>query len=166
MKRSEHQVVAADAGPMIGLAVIGALPWLRTIFGHVLVPEAVAAELRLDSEMPGSKVLASAWTQGWLEVVAVHDIPTYLQVAVDGGEAAAITLARQRGVPLMIDENRGRIAARSEGVHVFGSGAVLLIAKKRRIITEIRPHLDALTQAGYRLSAELRRELLKLAGES
>ena len=166
MKRIEHQVIAADAGPMIGLAVIGALPWLRTIFGHVLVPEAVAAELRFDSEMPGAKVLAKAWTEGWLEVVPVHEIPAYLQAAVDAGEAAAITLARQRGVPLMIDENGGRIAARSEGVNAFGSGTVLLIAKEQRIIAEIRPHLDALTQVGYRLSMELCCELLKLAGES
>jgi len=29
------------------------------------------------------------------------------------------------GRSLLMDDNRGRIAARSEGVHVIGSGAVL-----------------------------------------
>ncbi len=165
MKRTAPQVVVADAGPMIGLAVIGALPWLRTLFGTVLVPDAVAEELRLGSEMPGARALHEASRQGWLKVVPVRDIPQYLHAAVDRGEAAAITLARQMGGSLLIDENRGRIAARSEGVHVFGSGAVLLKAKAQHIIPEIRPHLEALTHAGYRLSLELRRALLKRSGE-
>jgi predicted nucleic acid-binding protein len=48
---------------------------------------------------------------------------------------------------------------------VFGSGAVLLRAKDAGLIREVRASLDALTHAHYRLSAALRQEILRLAGE-
>ncbi len=166
MKRSGPDVVVADASPMIGLAIIGGLEWLKRLFREVLIPDEVAEELRLDSSMAGAKALTAARKQGWLVVVDVTHIPAYLTATVDRGEAAAITLAKRKRLPLMIDETRGRVAARSEGVQVFGSGAVLLRAKERHIIRHVRPHLDALMRAQYRLSKELRREILRLAGET
>lgn len=166
MKVAKPEIVVADASPMIGLAIIGALPWLEKLFREVLIPDAVAAELRLESDMPGAKALADARKQGWLKMVSVIDIPSNLLATVDGGEAAAITLAKQKRLPLLIDESRGRVAARSEGVRIFGSGAVLLKAKERQIIRHVQPHLDALTRAHYRLSEQLRREILRLAGET
>ncbi len=166
MKQSAPELVVADAGPLIGLATIGGLPWLQKLFRSVLIPEAVATELCLDSRMPGAVALASACDQGWLKVVPVVDVPVRLLSTIDRGEAEAIVLAGQKAVPLLIDESRGRIAARHEGVRVFGSGAVLLRAKEKGLIREVRPSLDALTRAQYRLSESLRREILRLAGES
>ena len=166
MKQSAPKLVVADAGPLIGLATIGGLSWLQRLFRNVLIPEAVATELCLDSRMPGAVALAAARDEGWLKVVPVPDVPRRLLSTVDRGEAAAIVLAGQRSVPLLIDESRGRIAARSEGVQVFGSGAVLLRAKEKGLIREIRPSLDALAQAQYRLSEALRHEILRLAGEA
>ena len=165
MSRSTQDLVVADAGPLVGLAVIGGLPWLEHLFREVLIPEAVAAELRLDSDMRGAQALASARAEGWLKVVAVADVPIRLLDVIDRGEAEAIVLTRQKVVPLLIDELRGRLAARSEGVAVFGSGAVLLRAKEVGLIREVRASLDALTHAQYRLSAALRQEILRLAGE-
>lgn len=166
MKRSAPKLVVADAGPLIGLAIIGGLPWLKAIVGYVLIPEAVAEELRLDSGMPGATALASARQQGWMEVTPVTDIPPHLTATLDRGEAEAIALAKRQVVPLLIDENRGRIAARCEGVRIFGSGAVLIRAQERDLIRRVRPHLDALTQAQYRLSQALRDEILRLADEA
>jgi predicted nucleic acid-binding protein len=165
MKRSAPELVVADAGPLIGLAIIGGLPWIERLFQEVLIPEAVAAELCLDSAMPGAAALAAARDRGWLKIVAVAEVPAHLLATVDRGEAEAITLAKRHAVPMLIDESRGRTAARSEGVQVFGSGAVLIRAKERRIIRQVRPHLDALTQAQYRLSEALRHEILRQAGE-
>lgn len=166
MSRAAHPLVVADAGPLIGLAAIGAHAWLKVLFGGVIIPESVATELRLESAMPGAKALQEAVREGWLKVVPVHgEIPAYLETALDQGEAAAIMLAKQTGARLLIDEHRGRTAARREGVAVFGSGAVLLKAKQRKMIPEVRPYLDALSDVGYRLSGNLLRELLRLAGE-
>jgi predicted nucleic acid-binding protein len=166
VKKTASELVVSDAGPLIGLATIGGLIWLRRLFRSVLIPEAVATELCLDSRMPGAVALAAARDQGWLKVVPVADVPVRLLSTVDRGEAEAIVLAGQKAAPLLIDESRGRIAARSEGVRIFGSGAVLLRAKEMGLIREVRPRLDALTRAQYRLSEPLRCEILRLAGES
>lgn len=166
MKRSLSQVVVADAGPLIGLAIIGGMPWLEKLFQGVLIPEAVEAELRLGSDMPGAVALAASRRQGWLKVAQVVDIPARLTNTIDLGEAEAIMLAKQNAALLLIDEIRGRMAARSEGVQVFGTGAVLLKAKEFNFIRNVRPNLDLLTQAGYRLSSSLQREILRLANEA
>ena len=156
----------ADAGPLIGLAAIGGLGWLRKLFGSVLIPDAVAAELRLDSGMPGAAALAAARDQGWLKTQRVADVPARLLAVVDRGEAEAIVLARHKAVPLLIDESRGRTAARKEGVRVFGSGALLIRAKEDGLIGEVRSSLEALMKVQYRLSESLRHEILRLAGEA
>lgn len=61
---------------------------------------------------------------------------------------------------------KGRSSLNIYGVRVFGTDAVPISAKERRLIRQIRPHLDALTLARYRLSADMRREILRLAGEA
>ncbi len=165
MKRSRPELVVADAGPLIGLAIVGELRLLLGLFGNVLVPEGVAVELCLHGEMPGASALAAARDQGWLRIVPVADIPRRLLATVDRGEAEAIVLAKQLNVQLLIDERRGRIAAKSESVRIFGSGAVLIMAKRKRLIREVRPILNALTKANYRFSDDLCREILRLAGE-
>lgn len=155
----------SDAGPLIGLAIVHALPWLKRMFSSLLIPEAVAVELCLESDMPGAKALAVEQEQGWLQVTPVGNVPAHLLASVDRGEAEAITLASQRGLPLLIDENRGRVVARKESRSVFGTGAVLLKAKELHLIQRVGPYLDALTKSHYRISNRLRDEILARAGE-
>ena len=58
--------IVADAGPLIALASVGLLSLLRDLYGRVMVPPRVWAELRLDEERPGSRGLAGAAAEGWL----------------------------------------------------------------------------------------------------
>lgn len=157
--------VVSDAGPLIGLAIVNALPWLQEMFSSVLIPKTVATELCLESDLPGAKALALTQEQGWLQVRPVGDVPAHLLALVDQGEAEAIALAKQEGLPLLIDEYRGRMAARSEAVSVFGTGAVLVRAKEKQLIPLVGPYLDALTKAHYRISERLKVEILVRAGE-
>jgi len=164
--QSAERLVVADAGPLIGLARIDRLDLLRRLFRQVIIPEAVAAELCMDSALSGAKVLSAASRQGWLKTVSVSGVRPELLAVVDRGEAEAITFAERKGALLLIDEATGRTAAVRCGVRVFGTGAVLIRAKETGLITEVRSDLNALLAARYRISLPLRKRILRLAGET
>ena len=161
--------VVADAGPLIALARLDRLSWLPELYGEILVPARVFAELRCDGDRPGAKALHRAHVAGWLQVVETRAPPAALREApVDPGEAEAIWLAKQRTDLrfLLIDDRRGRQLARQLGLAVVGIAGVLLVAKQEGLIQEIRPLLQELAGIGYYLSAQLCDEILRLAGEA
>lgn len=161
-------LIVADAGPLIGLAIAGRVEILGALFEEVLIPQAVLEELQIEASRPGSFALSKAKEEGWL---STEDVPedtdmTQLAELLDRGEAEAIVLAQSRDARLLIDERKGRAVARRRGVGVIGTGGVLLLAKREHVIDQIAPILDELASHGYRLSDELRRELLVLAREA
>jgi len=158
-------VIVADAGPLIGMTRIGRIGILRSLFQRIVIPAGVEVELRLESSRPGSNALAEARDAGWLTTESVSATPAHLLAAVDRGEAEAITLAKRLSLPLLIDERWGRTIAGNEGVRTIGTGGVLVRAKEKGSIPKVKPELNALRQAGYRLSESLCAEILRLAGE-
>lgn len=162
---SRPSIIISDAGPLIALAKTGQLNVLQALFASVLIPEAVAEELYLESDMSGSVQLAEARELGFIRIESVAKLLKFKSLSVDPGEAAAISLARERKLPLLIDDAYGRKAARDKGVSFFGTGALLLKAKEAGVISTIRPGLDALCQCGYRIAPALYNRLLELASE-
>lgn len=161
-------VVVADTGPLIVLARIGWLDLLRRLYGRVVVPPAVHAELAIDSNRPGAKVLAGAFAAGWVVVETVMDpsVRPELDQLLGPGEAEAIALAGQEDARfLLIDDARGRRTARARGIPVVGVVGVLLVAKSRGELAAVGPVLDRLSDAGYRLSPRLVAATLDRAAE-
>ena len=160
--------VISDAGPLIALARIGEIDLLRRMYGRVVVPPAVRSELAIDSSRPGAKVLAGMFAAGWIAVEAVVDsrVRSELDQLLGSGEAEAIALAEQEEPSfLLIDDARGRKAARSRGIPVVGIAGVLLAAKSRGEIAAVGPVLERLSDAGYRLSPRLVAATLDRADE-
>lgn len=162
-------VVVADAGPLIGLARIQQLGLLHRLYGLAVVPPAVHRELCLGELRPGVPPLISAFEDGWLTVEHPTPSPALhkLELLLDPGEAEAIALALQRRCRfVLLDDRRGRDAARRLNVPVAGTGAVLLAAKSAGFVPAVGPLLEDLQAARYRLAPALVAALLRRAGES
>jgi predicted nucleic acid-binding protein len=166
VKPGGRQLIIADTGPLIALAISGQLQLLQQLFEQTLIPDAVLNELCISSSRPGALALADALDAGWLKTVAAESPAKRLLHTLDQGEAEAITLAVRENLPLLIDEARGRIAARKEGARFFGTGALLIQAKHQNLISAVKPILKQMQNSGYRISTPLRQEILKRAGES
>ncbi|ASJ11616.1 DUF3368 domain-containing protein [Thermococcus thioreducens] len=130
-------IVVADSGPLIALAKIGKLHVLHELFGTVVIPRAVWVEVvERGKRKPGSEEVRNA---EWIEVVEVRDVlgVEILEREIEKGEAEAIVLARELNAPLLLlDEKIPGIIAKSLGLKVSGSLAVLFMAKKRGILNE------------------------------
>jgi predicted nucleic acid-binding protein len=90
---------------------------------------------------------------------------------IDLGEASALVYASQcqaqgDAALLVMDDFRGRTAAKVEGVAVLGTAGLLLLAKQAHLVDAAKPLLAALSQNGYFLSDRLIEATVAQAGES
>ena len=115
---------------------------------------------------PGSnEVKEAAWIK--MRSVTNSQLVQALEQDLDAGEAGAIALALETEAELLLmDEHLGRQTARYLGLRFTGLVGVLIEAKHRRILSAVRPHLDALRDiAGFRISDALYRRVLQDEGE-
>lgn len=148
-------VVISDASCLIALDNIGELNILSRCFSKVFITPEVATEF----EKPLPDFIN-------IRVVQNIDKKEELSMSLDSGEASAITLALEMPEAiLIIDEKKGRALAKKLQLKIIGTLKVLLIAKQKSIITEIKPIIILLQQKGFRFSQSLLHAVLIEAGE-
>jgi len=139
-----------NAGPLVALSLIGQLDLLPALFSECWVPQAVFNEVAVAGiGKAGADSLQSA---DWLgRVRASPDPDPLLVMELDAGEAEVITLARHLSPCVaVIDERRGRrIAQQVYGLSVKGTAGILVEARRRGLISGVRPRLLELRAAGY-----------------
>lgn len=150
--------VVCNSSPLIGLEQIGLLDILRQLFGTLLVPPAVALEVAPSVKLP-------AWVHQQALTQAVG--PTILGARLGAGESEAISLALESSARLVIlDDRPARRLAQALGLPLIGTVGLLLAAKQRGLLTEVRPCLEALQQYDFRIAPALYDQVLNDAGES
>lgn len=152
-------LVVSDTSPALNLAAIGRLDLLRQQFGEVVIPPAVLAELKVDSDLPGADKIRRALEDGWLRRVELQNdqITRALKRELDDGEAEAIALALELGVKVVLmDEREGRLIAKTMGLAPIGILGVLVRAKQAGEINSLREILEILqTNAGFYINGVL-----------
>jgi len=88
-----------------------------------------------------------------------------LMLLVDEGEAEAIALALHSDARILIDEKRGRNAAKALGLEIRGTLGLFVEAKNKSIIRSVKDCIDMLLEVGYYLDYELIEEVLRKADE-
>lgn len=158
-------IIVSDTSPISNLLIINQLDLLRKIFETIVIPEAVAAELKASKSFDASSFLAA----DWVKTAQLTDRSFFnsLISQLDPGEAEAIALALEMDARLLIDEKKGKQIAIKAGVKIVGVVGMLLTAKDLALIPAMKPLLDDLEiKAGFWLSEKLKRQALELAGEN
>jgi len=159
-------IVVSDASVLIGLSAINRLIILQSLFGELLIPEAVYREIVTAGKgRPGEhQVQAATWIR--YQAVVNLSLSADLQGKLDDGEAEAITLAVEVGADiLLMDERRGRQLAKSHGLRPLGTVGVLLRARRVGLIGSLQADLDALLHMGFRISQAIYHKALIEVGE-
>jgi len=66
---------------------------------------------------------------------------------------------------VILDDKEARKIARKFELKVMGTLGVLLLAKERGLISQVKPYIEMLRKRGFRISDTLVRKILKSAGE-
>lgn len=158
--------IVADSSPLIALSRINQLELLSQLFDAVLIPRAVAEELfPMGKQKKGIALLQAA---GWIITQDLKD-PSFIGAVSPGldlGERAAIALAREQELALIIDDAAGREEAARLGIAVLGTAGALLEAKIQGLIPAVKPLLEALRHEGFRLSAQVFQKIIHEAKEA
>jgi predicted nucleic acid-binding protein len=160
-------IVVADTSVILNLCRVRQERLLQALFKRVLIPEVVAGEF--DRLAKVQTRFSGLILPEWIEILPEpQNMPAAVLAAhLDSGESAAIAMCLDRHADaLLIDEALGREVAGRLGLRTIGVLGVLLEARRRELIPEVKIVLDKLeTDAGFWIAPELKNRLLQLAGE-
>ena len=158
--------VVSDTSPLQYLFQTGNLKLLHDLFGGILVPAAVAAEINAGLRMGFS--LPQIADYDWITVVEVGELTSVsLPPSLGDGEREAIVLASRLPDPLIIvDDKAARYQASLLGIETTGIVGVLIRAKSVGLVRDVRPILMQLQTIGFQLDEETNALARRLANES
>jgi predicted nucleic acid-binding protein len=162
-------LAVCNTSPISNLASIGRLNLLQSQFETILIPRAVADELAAHPDPAARALIQAAFDAGLIQICGVNDSPVLrmLHAQLHAGEAEAIALALESHADkVLIDEKEGRRIALQSGLSVTGVLGILLAAKEKGQIEEIRPELAKLhLLAGFFVAPALAARVLAAANE-
>jgi hypothetical protein len=160
-------IIVSDTSPINNLAAINHLHLLNQLYGTVFIPEAVYRELT-DPNFPVAGA-TEVQTFDWIQTRTISDrtLVEALSNELDIGEAEAIALAvEMQADQVLIDERRGRLVASRLDLRYTGILGIVVEAKNKGLIAEVKPLLDALiNEAGFWVAEPLYNSVLQLVNE-
>lgn len=160
--------IISDSSPIISFSSIGEILLLNKLFPKgIIIPRAVLDEV-VAGEL-GKEAFVKAVKDKWIKITPVinKDIYKYLiKKGLDHGESEAITLAYEKGLPVLLDEAEARNEAKLISIPFTGTIGCLLKAKQNHVISKVKPYIDSMIKTcSFRISHELYYKILKSAGE-
>lgn len=156
-------IIVADSSALVALAVCDGLHWLDALYQEVRVPSAVFEECVVAGKPEAEKL------RSYLSDKTVDIDLSDLVITANGlgaGELQAMALYKHLNAHhLLIDDQRAKKVASLNDIKAIGSLGLLLRAKEKGLITEIKPYATAIQQANLYLSNAVMNEVLRLAGE-
>lgn len=159
-------IAVVNTSPIIYLSSINQLSLLRKLFKEVYMPEAVKREVLSGGENDfGAKEIK---TKKWIKTRKIKNklAKEYLLTEIDDGEAEVIILAEElKAGAIIMDDKLGRRIAKLRGIKVTGTLRILVAAKGKGLITEIKPLIERIKGIGFWISDDVYKAILKEAKE-
>lgn len=158
--------VVCNSSTLIALARIGHLDILQKQVGVLVIPRAVYEDVVIKGV--GKTGAAEVKEAKWIKKGEATDRESVqkLNTILDLGESEAIVLAKEiKADMIILDEQKARKIAISEGLKVTGLLASLIHAKERGWIMEVKPLLGELKVKGFFMGEDLYLDVLQEAKE-
>jgi len=147
-------IAVADTSPLCYLILIGEIDLLFKLFGQVLVPQSVLAELL----HPDAPVAVRSWASHLPSWITAKEEPNLVVPGLEklqAGERAAILLAESmKANIILLDEKAARRVAADRGLRVTGILGLLGEAAARGLV-DLAPAIDRLRKTNFRYSPAL-----------
>ena len=160
--------VVCDANIIIDFSKIRRLELLKDVFDAVVIPNEVKEELFAGKEEGLGDADIEKAIGNWILVEKVKDLFALenLRIHIEKGESASIILFKETKADLLaINDLKARGVAHALGIKIIGTLGILLLAKDKGLIQEIKPIIDELKKIGAYISSSLYDRILKDAGE-
>lgn len=140
-------LVVSNTSPIIAFERLQRLDLLPQIFDALYIPPAVRCEVF------GTRPVAGWIVERQLSQPISRQI---LAARLGAGESESIALALElKPHYLLLDDLAARRLAQSLNLNVIGTVGLLMLARKRGLVPALRPFLDALLAADFRISDAL-----------
>jgi predicted nucleic acid-binding protein len=155
------RLVLSDSSPLIGLAHVDGLCWLRDLFGSVAVTPEVLAEVFCEPEVSDQGRIRQALAEKWLRPLDLTPTePAYPHLGDGETSCLRVALARAEPTLLLLDDRLARREARRAGLQIIGVAAIIGMAEQRQLIPSARVVFDALLQTDFRIGVEVIQSVL------
>lgn len=156
-------LIIADSGAIFSLAVIDKLNLLDLMFDDVKIPLAVWKEITLDKKNKIFQNIDLFFKDKVVEISSFNE----LTFVMDYGESESVILYKELQADfLLIDDKKARKIAENFGVNCIGTLGVLILAKKRNLIKELKPLFKELIKNNRYYSLILLNKILISQGEA
>jgi predicted nucleic acid-binding protein len=157
-------LIIADSSALVALAICNGLGLLDQLFEEIKVPQTVFHEVVVAGK-PAAEILRQYLTGKTVKVDLVNVVITSSGLGQGEIEAMALYKTLQADY-LLIDDKRARKVARLNHISITGSQGILLLAKHKGLISEVKPFLDRLSVSEIRIDERLIQKTLQLANET
>lgn len=151
-------IIVSDTTPLHYLVMIGEVWLLPKMFGQVLIPPAVAEEMRQPRTPPSVK----SWFDSpppWIEIREPAALDLTIQLGA--GEVAAISLALEtRAGVILMDDWKARREATARGLTVAGTLNILGAAAAKKLI-DLPAAIAKLERTNFHLPKQIVESMLR-----
>lgn len=157
--------VIINSSPLIVLFKSQQAELLPQLFAEILVPKGVFAEVTMVGE--DDAAARQLPHVSWIKTVEIASIvPEVAAWDLGRGESQVLSLALTiADCAAVVDDRAARRCAQTLSITTIGTGGLLILAKRRGLISSICPGIQALRDAGLWLSESVVNLLKQQAGE-